>query len=111
MSTLEQLGFTFQPQRRIFSVRDLVGVVRIAVEREYTDIWIGGEISNYRPAESGHLYFTLKDGEAQLRVLMFRTQPRLLRFGPHMGMEILARVRVPLYKGRGELQRIAECLE
>src|SRR5436190_2955218 len=111
MSSLEQLGFSFQPQRRIFSVRDLVGTVRIAVEREYTDIWIGGEISNYRPAESGHLYFTLKDGEAQLRVVMFRTQARLLRFRPDNGMEILARGRVTVYESRGELQLIAEYLE
>jgi len=111
MSTLEQLGFSFQPQRRIFTVRDLVGMVRTAVEREYTDIWIGGEISNYRPAESGHLYFTLKDGEAQLRVVMFRTQARLLRFRPDNGMEVLARGRVTVYESRGELQLIAEYLE
>src|SRR5256714_11096456 len=111
MSTLEQLGFSFQPQRRIFSVRDLVGMVRTAVEREYTDIWIGGEISNYRPADSGHLYFTLKDGEAQLRVVMFRMQARLLRFRPDNGMEIMARGRVTIYEGRGELQLSAEYLE
>src|SRR5436305_10706116 len=111
MSTLEQLGFTFQPQRSIFSVRDLVGMVRIAVEREYTDIWIGGEISNYRPAESGHLYFTLKDGEAQLRVVMFRTQARLLRFRPDNGMQVVARGRVTIYEARGELQLSAEYLE
>jgi len=111
MSTLEQLGFTFQPQRRVFTVRDLVGMVRTAVEREYTDIWIGGEISNYRPAESGHLYFTLKDGDAQLRVVMFRTQARLLRFRPDNGMEVLARGRVTVYESRGELQLIAEYLE
>jgi exodeoxyribonuclease VII large subunit len=111
MSSLEQLGFSFQPQRRIFSVRDLVGTVRTALEREYTDIWIGGEISNYRPADSGHLYFTLKDGEAQLRVVMFRTQARLLRFRPDNGMEVVARGRVTIYESRGELQLIAEYLE
>ena len=111
MSTLEQLGFSFQPQRRVFSVRDLVGTVRTALEREYTDIWIGGEISNYRPAESGHLYFTLKDGEAQLRLVMFRMQARLLRFRPENGMEIVARGRVTVYESRGELQLIAEYLE
>src|SRR5438270_3817404 len=111
MSSLEQLGFSFQPQRRIFSVRDLVGTVRTALEREYTDVWIGGEISNYRPADSGHLYFTLKDGEAQLRVVMFRTQARLLRFRPDNGMEILARGRVTVYESRGELQLIAEYLD
>lgn len=111
MSSLEQLGFTFQPQRRVFSVRDLVATVRTALEREYTDVWIGGEISNYRPAESGHLYFTLKDGEAQLRVVVFRTQARLLRFRPENGMEIVARGRVTVYESRGELQLIAEYLE
>ena len=111
MSSLEQLGFTFQPQRRIFTVRDLVATVRTALEREYTDIWIGGEISNYRPADSGHLYFTLKDGEAQLRVVMFRTQARLLRFRPDNGMEVVARGRVTIYESRGELQLIAEYLE
>jgi exodeoxyribonuclease VII large subunit len=111
MSSLEQLGFSFQPQRRIFSVSDLVGTVRTALEREYTDVWIGGEISNYRPADSGHLYFTLKDGEAQLRVVMFRTQARLLRFRPDNGMEVVARGRVTIYESRGELQLIAEYLE
>lgn len=111
MSSLEQLGFTFRPQRRVFTVRDLVATVRTALEREYTDVWIGGEISNYRPAESGHLYFTLKDGEAQLRVVMFRTQARLLRFRPENGMEIVARGRVTVYESRGELQVIAEYLE
>jgi exodeoxyribonuclease VII large subunit len=111
VSSLEQLGFTFQPQRCVFTVRDLVATVRTALEREYTDIWIGGEISNYRPAESGHLYFTLKDGEAQLRVVMFRTQARLLRFRPDNGMEIVARGRVTIYESRGELQLIAEYLE
>ena len=111
MSSLEQLGFTFQPQRRVFTVRDLVSTVRTGLEREYTDVWIGGEISNYRPADSGHLYFTLKDGEAQLRVVMFRMQARLLRFRPENGMEIVARGRVTVYESRGELQLIAEYLE
>jgi len=111
VSSLEQLGFTFQPQRRVFTVRDLVATVRTALQRQYTDIWIGGEISNYRPADSGHLYFTLKDGEAQLRVVMFRTQARLLRFRPDNGMEVVARGRVTIYESRGELQLIAEYLE
>src|SRR5690242_8178598 len=111
MSSLEQLGFSFQPQRRVFSVRDLVATVRTGLERQYTDIWIGGEISNYRPADSGHLYFTLKDGEAQLRVVMFRMQARLLRFRPDNGMEVVARGRITIYESRGELQLIAEYLE
>src|SRR5438309_8191623 len=111
MSSLEQLGFSFQPQRRIFTVRDLVSTVRTALEREYTDIWLGGEISNYRPADSGHMYFALKDGDALLRVVMFRMQARLLRFRPDNGMQIIARGRVTIYDQRGELQLAAEFLE
>ena len=90
---------------------DLVSAVRTTVERGYADVWVEGEISNFRPAESGHLYFTLKDGGAQLRVVMFRSQARLLRFRPENGMQILARGRVTIYDARGEVQLSAEFLE
>ncbi len=112
MSLPDQLGFTFQaPQRRVWTVRDLVSAVRTVVEREFTDIWVEGEISNYRPAESGHLYFTLKEDGAQMRVVMFRSQARLLRFKPADGLQVIARGRVTLYEPRGELQLSAEYLE
>jgi exodeoxyribonuclease VII large subunit len=109
---IPQLGFTFEaPARRIWTVQDLVGAVRTRLEREYTDVFVEGEISNLRPAESGHLYFTLKDGGAQLRVVMFRSQARLLRFKPENGLQIIARGRVTVYDARGELQLSAEYLE
>lgn len=113
MSFADQLGFTFEqaPTRRIWRVADLVSSVRTTVERGYTDVWVEGEISNFRPAESGHLYFTLKDGDAQLRVVMFRSQARLLRFRPENGIQIIARGRVTIYDARGELQLSAEFLE
>jgi exodeoxyribonuclease VII large subunit len=113
MSSPGQLGFTFPEavQRRIWRVADLVSAVRTTVERAYTDIWVEGEISNFRPADSGHLYFTLKDGEAQLRVVMFRSQARLLRFRPENGLQVIARGRVTIYDARGELQLSAEFLE
>ncbi|HWX55117.1 MAG TPA: exodeoxyribonuclease VII large subunit [Verrucomicrobiae bacterium] len=113
MSLQDQLGFSFEqaPQRRIWRVADLVSSVRTTVERGYTDVWVEGEVSNFRPAESGHLYFTLKDGDAQLRIVMFRSQARLLRFRPENGMQIIARGRVTIYDARGELQLSAEFLE
>jgi exodeoxyribonuclease VII large subunit len=113
MSSEGQLDFSFTapPARRIWRVADLVGAVRTTVERGYTDVWVEGEVSNFRPAESGHLYFTLKDGDAQLRVVMFRSQARLLRFRPDNGMQIVARGRVTIYDVRGELQLSAEFLE
>jgi exodeoxyribonuclease VII large subunit len=109
-----QLGFEFQavpPKRKIWNVGELVSNVRTHLERGFADIWVQGEISNYKPADSGHLYFTLKDGDAQLRVVVWRTQSRLLRFKPENGMCVTARGRVTLYEVRGEMQFQAEYLE
>lgn len=111
---LDQLDLSFQPmaaQRRIWSPRELMSALRTSMEREYADVWIEGEISNFRPADSGHLYFTLKDDQAQLRVVMFRTQARLLRFRPENGLHVLVRGRITVYESRGELQLSAEYLE
>ncbi|HSA93932.1 MAG TPA: exodeoxyribonuclease VII large subunit [Terriglobales bacterium] len=106
-----QLGLLFPQARRVWTVRDLIGALRTSVEREYSDVWVEGEISNFRAADSGHLYFTLKDGDAQLRLVMFRSQARLLRFRPADGMAVIARGRVTVYEARGELQLSAEYLE
>src|SRR5512147_2705385 len=111
MALGNQLDFTFQPTRRIFTVRDLVSAIRTQLEREYTDVWVEGEISNYRPAESGHLYFTLKDDVSQLRIVMWRAQARLMRFKPENGMQVIARGRITVYDQRGELQLSADYLE
>lgn len=113
MSSLsDQLGFNFRaPDRRIWKVRDLVAAVRTHIEREYFDAWVEGEISNFRAPESGHLYFTLKEGNAQIRVVMFRSSARLLRFRPADGLQVVVRGRVTIYEDRGELQISAEYLE
>jgi exodeoxyribonuclease VII large subunit len=111
-SLSDQLGFNFRaPERRVWKVRDLVAAVRTHIEREYSDAWIEGEISNFRAPESGHLYFTLKDGNAQIRVVMFRSSARLLRFRPADGLQVVVRGRVTVYEDRGELQISAEYIE
>ena len=112
MASADQLGFTFKlPDRRIWTVRDLVAAVRTHLEREYSDTWVEGEISNFRAHDSGHLYFTLKDENSQIRIVMFRSQARLLRFRPENGMQVVVRGRVTIYEDRGELQISAEYLE
>jgi len=106
------MGFNFRgPERRVWKVRDLVAAVRTHIEREYSDAWVEGEISNFRSPESGHLYFTLKDGNAQIRVVMFRSSARLLRFRPADGLQVVVRGRVTIYEDRGELQISAEYIE
>ena len=118
MSSLaDQMGFSFRPpERRVWRVRDLVASVRSHIEREYSDAWVEGEISNFRAPDSGHLYFTLKDGtvkdgSAQIRVVMFRSAARLLRFRPADGLQVVVRGRVTIYEDRGELQISAEYIE
>jgi len=111
-SISDQLGFRFAPpERRVWTVRALVAAVRTLVEREYSDAWVEGEISNFRAPDSGHLYFTLKDGNAQIRVVMFSSKARLLRFRPADGMQVVVRGRVTVYEDRGELQIAAEYIE
>ena len=114
MADQGQLGFSFiaqPPARKVWTPRDLVAALRTAMEQSFGDVWLQGEISNVRPADSGHLYFTIKDDAAQLRVVMFRMKAQLLRFRPENGMQVVARGRVSLYEQRGELQLMAEYLE
>jgi len=112
MASTDQLGFSFKPaDRRIWTVCALISTVRTHIEREYSDIWVEGEISNFRAHDSGHLYFTLKDQNAQIRAVMFRSQARLLRFRPENGMQVVLRGRVTIYEDRGELQISAEYVE
>jgi exodeoxyribonuclease VII large subunit len=112
MGAINQLGFSFRPpERRVWTVRDLVTSVGTHVEREYSDVWVQGEISNLRLQNSGHLYFTLKDENSQISVVMFRSSARLLRFKPGDGMQVVVRGRVTIYEDRGQLQIIAEYVE
>jgi exodeoxyribonuclease VII large subunit len=111
---LKQLDLRFEePQkvRRIWPVSKLVEQVCEQVEQEYGDVWVEGEISNCRPAPSGHLYFTLKDADAQLPVVLFRRQALLLRFRPEDGLHVLLRGRVSVYAPRGQLQLVGETIE
>ncbi len=109
-----QLGLSFEEPRqtrRVWPVRELVSQVRELIEQQYGDIWVEGEISNFRPAPSGHVYFTLKDADAQLPIVLFRRQAMLLRFRPEDGLHVLVRGRVSVYEQRGQMQLVAETME
>ena len=95
----------------VYTVRRLIAEIRSHVEGAYAGILsVEGEISNCRPAASGHLYFTLKDGDAQLPVVMFRRAAGLLGFRLRDGMAVEVRGRISVYESRGQLQLIAETL-
>jgi exodeoxyribonuclease VII large subunit len=108
---LEQIALSFEPVRRLFTVSEFTELLRRMLDREFGDLWIAGEISGCKQAPSGHYYFTLKDEEAQLKCVCFRSAARYLRFKPRDGVSVLARGRIDVYAGRGEYQLVVEALE
>lgn len=97
----------------VLSVSQLNASVRELLEFNYGRVWLRGEISNLSAPSSGHLYFTLKDDQAQVRAAMFkgaRTAARLQQ-PPRNGQQVLVRARVSLYAPRGDYQLLVEHLE
>ena len=109
----EQLTLDWKrlPERTVYTVTDLTARIRELLEGEFGEVWVQGEISNCKPAPSGHFYFTLKDQGAQLRSVLFKTALRLVKFKPKNGLAVTARGRVSVYDPRGEYQLIVEYLE
>ncbi|MDY6852533.1 MAG: exodeoxyribonuclease VII large subunit, partial [Thermodesulfobacteriota bacterium] len=97
--------------REVFSVAELTGRVKDLIETEFGMVRLWGEVSNLRRPSSGHYYLTLKDRDAQIRAVMFRTQQRYLDFDPADGLEVLVRGRLSVYEPRGEYQIIIEYME
>jgi exodeoxyribonuclease VII large subunit len=81
------------------------------LDSSFGDVWVEGEISNCRVWNTGHMYFTLKDGSAQIKAVMFRTAVRYLRFKPEDGLHVVARGRLGVYEPKGEYQIVCEHLE
>ena len=86
------------PQRRIYSVSELTREIRMLLEDHFPFLWVEGEVSNFRVPSSGHYYFVLKDGESQIRCVMFRSQHRWMRFLPEDGLHVLCQARVSVYE-------------
>jgi exodeoxyribonuclease VII large subunit len=108
---MDQLQFNLQPERRVFTVSDLTARIRDLLTKNFTDVTVQGEISNCRPAASGHIYFTLKDDRAQIRCVFFKQQQRGMKFRPEDGLKVSVRGSVSVYEARGEYQIYVESLE
>ena len=96
---------------RVFTVTDLTSEIRLLLESSYADIWVEGEISNCRQWNSGHVYFTLKDANAQLKAVMFRGAARQAKFKLEDGLQVIARGRLGVYEPKGEYQLVCEAIE
>jgi exodeoxyribonuclease VII large subunit len=108
---VDQFAFDFAPARRVYSVTELNAAIRAALENEFPDIWVSGEISGAKLAPSGHYYFTLKEAQAQVRAVAFRSAHRYWKFKPQDGLAVLARGRIDVFEARGEYQLIVDLLE
>jgi exodeoxyribonuclease VII large subunit len=98
-------------ERKIYSVSELTSGIRGLLETSFGEIWVEGEISNCKVWNSGHMYFTLKDGGAQIKGVMFRTSLRYLRFKPADGLHVVARGQLSVYEPKGEYQLACEHME
>jgi exodeoxyribonuclease VII large subunit len=94
-----------------FTVSEITDLIRKNLEGAFPDITIEGEISNCRPASSGHLYLTLKDAGAVIQAVMFRTRLRQVGFEPGDGMLVRVRGNISVYPQRGNYQIICETME
>jgi exodeoxyribonuclease VII large subunit len=92
-------------------VSDLTGRIRDLLAGEFTDVFVEGEVSNAHAAQSGHLYFTLKDNNSQIRCVCFRTQLARLKFRPEDGLHVTVRGSISVYEARGEYQFYVEHVE
>ncbi|MCC7488168.1 MAG: exodeoxyribonuclease VII large subunit, partial [Gammaproteobacteria bacterium] len=95
----------------VLTVSQLNREARLLLEQAFPALWVTGEISNLARPASGHLYFSLKDEQAQVRCALFRGAARSLRFLPDNGQQVLVRARIGLYEARGEYQLIIEHME
>jgi len=108
---MEQFALQFVPERRVFTVSELNAAIRGILDREFQEVWVAGEISGTKLAQSGHYYFILKEREAQLRCVCFRSTHRYLKFKPQDGVSVVARGRIDVFEQRGEYQLLVEFLE
>lgn len=96
--------FDLAPERHVWKVSEINEQIAGLIGGSFRDVWIEGEVSNCRPAQSGHIYFTLKDARSQIRCVCFRDQARLLKCRPEDGLHITVRGSLGVYEPRGEYQ-------
>ena len=108
---MSQYELNLVPERKIYSISGLSQAIKKLLEKKFLDVWVEGEVSNFRAAPSGHLYFTLKDESAQLKTVCFRNTARYLKFRPQDGLAVVVRGRISVYEARGEYQLYVENIE
>jgi len=108
---ITQFEFNLAPERKIWSVMELTARIGTVLAVQFANLWVEGEVSNCREAQSGHIYFTLKDAKAQIKCVCFRTQAMRLKCRPEDGLKLIVRGSISVYEPRGEYQIYVEHIE
>ena len=108
---MEQFTLQLVPEKQIYSVKELNAAVRDALESEFRDIRVVGEISGTRLATSGHCYFTLKEQDSLVKCVCYRSSYRYLKVKPQDGIAVTVRGQLGVFEARGEYQIQVEALE
>ena len=95
----------------VFQVSEITGHIKELLETSFTAVSIEGELSNFRPASSGHWYFTLKDRDAVIQGVMFKYRASQINFKPSDGIKIIVRGNISVYSKRGTYQIICDSME
>lgn len=98
-------------RKSILTISEITRRIRGSLEQEFFHVWVVGEISNMKRPISGHVYLTLKDADAQLQTVMFRSVASSVKFELKDGMEVLVFGSVTVYESRGQYQLIIEAIE
>jgi exodeoxyribonuclease VII large subunit len=96
-------------QEHIYSVAQITQEIKTFLESEFPSVWVTGEISNFTHHSSGHMYFSLKDDQAQINCVMWRSRNMQLSFRPQAGLKIVAWGQIRVYEKRGNYQ--LDCLK
>lgn len=100
-----------EEERRPLTISELNEQVKVELERRFSSVWIEGEIVDFFDARSGHWYFSLHDGESQLKAACYKGSNWKIRFMPFDGIQVRVRGKLSLYAPRGEYQILVESLE
>jgi exodeoxyribonuclease VII large subunit len=100
-----------EEERRPLTVSELNEQVKISLEKNFASVWVEAEIVNFVAAHSGHWYFTLHDGDSQLRAACYVRNNLRIRFQPFDGLQVRVRGKLSLYAPRGEYQLLVESLQ
>ncbi len=98
-------------ERRALTVSQLTAQVKDALEVRFPDVWVSGEISDLSQSHAGHIYFSLKDAQSQIRAVIWASTAARLKFKPRDGMAVICRGGVEVYAPRGSYQLIARQIE